>query len=95
MRLDSGRDARACVAWYQRKKRSVLEVGIEFVDCDNFWGLDWGTAGPNHSPQLFLCFFEQFSDSFRGFSEFVAVEVAELVKRPGGSVSHSRQRASS
>ena len=46
VRMDNGREARARVAWCQRKRRGQPEVGIEFVDCDNFWELDWGTIAP-------------------------------------------------
>ncbi len=49
VRMDNGHEARARVAWHQRKRRSGPEVGIEFVECDNFWGLDWGTTEPAHS----------------------------------------------
>ena len=46
VRMDNGREARARVAWCQRKRRGQPEVGIEFVDCDNFWELDWGMVAP-------------------------------------------------
>jgi len=46
VRMDNGHEARARVAWCQRKRRGLPEVGIEFVDCDNFWELDWGTVAP-------------------------------------------------
>ena len=48
VRMDNGHEARARVAWCQQKRRGLPEVGIEFVDCDNFWELDWGTAEPTH-----------------------------------------------
>ncbi len=44
MRRDTGRQARARVAWRQRGKENRLEVGIEILDCENFWELEWDTA---------------------------------------------------
>jgi hypothetical protein len=41
VRLDNGRKADARVAWHARKKRGQAEIGIEFLNCDNFWELDW------------------------------------------------------
>ena len=41
IRIDSGRAADARVAWCQRKSEGQRDIGIEFLDCDNFWGLDW------------------------------------------------------
>jgi len=41
VRLDNGRKAVARVAWHARKQDGQPEIGIEFPDCDNFWGLDW------------------------------------------------------
>ncbi len=43
VRLDNGQQARARVAWYPRNKERPTEVAIEFLDCDNFWGMDWST----------------------------------------------------
>jgi len=41
-RIDWGREARARVAWCARKGEAQAQLAIEFLDCDNFWGLDWG-----------------------------------------------------
>jgi hypothetical protein len=36
-RLDTGRQAHARVASCQRKEDGRLEIGIELLNCDNFW----------------------------------------------------------
>lgn len=41
VRLDNGRKAVARVAWQVRKKHGLGEIGLEFLNCDNFWELDW------------------------------------------------------
>ena len=41
LRLDNGRTADARVAWYGRNQYGESRVGIEFLNCDNFWELDW------------------------------------------------------
>ena len=43
LRLDIHREGQARVAWLRQKGPNRVEMGIEFVNCDNFWGLDWGT----------------------------------------------------
>lgn len=43
VRLDTGRQAEARVAWIAHKGPQELEVGIEFIQEKNFWGL--GDAG--------------------------------------------------
>ena len=40
-RTDTGRKVRARVAWRRRRKNAPAEVGLEFLNCDNFWDLDW------------------------------------------------------
>ena len=40
-RRDTGHQAEATVAWCKAKREGELEVGIEFLDCDNFWELEW------------------------------------------------------
>jgi len=45
VRADNGRQAHARVAWHQRKGEGPPDVGIEFLDCDNFWELDWESSG--------------------------------------------------
>lgn len=42
-RIDTGQQTRAQVAWHRSLPEQHLEVGIEFLDCENFWGLDWKT----------------------------------------------------
>lgn len=47
IRKDNGRAADARVAWRQRgSEGSITDVGIEFLDSDNFWGLDWDSIPP-------------------------------------------------
>ncbi len=41
LRTDTGRQALAHVVWQQRKELGQAEIGIEFLDQDNFWELDW------------------------------------------------------
>jgi len=41
VRLDTGGQATAQVVWHQCKEEGRVDVGIEFVDCKNFWQLDW------------------------------------------------------
>lgn len=43
LRLDIQREVQARVAWRRQKGPNRVEMGIEFTNCDNFWGLDWGT----------------------------------------------------
>ena len=42
VRLDTGQEVRALVAWQRPAESEGIRIGLEFVDCDNFWGLDWG-----------------------------------------------------
>ncbi len=44
VRLDTGRQAQARVARRQRKIGGVQEIGIEFLDRDNFWNMDWSSV---------------------------------------------------
>lgn len=46
IRMDTGRAADARVAWSREKSEGQHDVGIEFLDCDNFWGLDWDAEPP-------------------------------------------------
>jgi hypothetical protein len=41
-RLDTGQKVNARVAWHRSEDKSGIRIGIEFVGCDNFWGIDWG-----------------------------------------------------
>jgi len=40
-RLDTGSRARARMAWRTTGKSGLFSVGLEFLDCDNFWGVSW------------------------------------------------------
>ena len=42
VRLDTGQEVRGQVAWQRSAESDGVRIGVEFVDCDNFWGLDWG-----------------------------------------------------
>lgn len=44
MRMDTGRQARARVAWREREDGGRQEIGIEFLDFDNFWELEGDTG---------------------------------------------------
>jgi hypothetical protein len=43
-RLDTGQKVNARVAWHRSSESAGVRIGIEFVDCENFWGLDWGVV---------------------------------------------------
>jgi len=51
-RLDNGRKAVARVAWHVRKKHRQAEIGIEFLNCDNFWELDWNKITSRATPEF-------------------------------------------
>jgi len=42
VRLDTGQRVLGQVAWQRSADSDGIRIGVEFVDCDNFWGLDWG-----------------------------------------------------
>ena len=45
IRADTGEKALARVAWQRPSGNSGgedIRIGVEFVGCENFWGLDWG-----------------------------------------------------
>ena len=45
VRADTGEKAVARVAWQRPSGNSGgedIRIGVEFVSCENFWGLDWG-----------------------------------------------------
>jgi len=42
VRLDTGQRVAGQVAWQRSAESDGIRIGVEFVDCDNFWGLDWG-----------------------------------------------------
>ncbi len=44
VRADTGQEALARVAWQRPLGDDDVRVGVEFVACENFWGLDWGAV---------------------------------------------------
>jgi hypothetical protein len=42
VRADTGAKALARVAWQRPLGSDDVRIGVEFVACENFWGLDWG-----------------------------------------------------
>jgi hypothetical protein len=43
-RADTGDIALARVAWQRFLDQGEVRIGVEFVACENFWGLDWGVV---------------------------------------------------
>jgi hypothetical protein len=41
IRSDTGQKVQARVTWRLPLGDESVQIGVEFVDCDNFWGLDW------------------------------------------------------
>src|ERR1035437_6977432 len=46
VRRDTGRRAKARVRYSRYNPDGKRELGIEFIDNDNFWGLDWNSSEP-------------------------------------------------
>src|SRR2546422_1983892 len=44
VRMDTGRQAQARVAWRLHRIGQPQEIGIEFLDHNNFWDVDWSAA---------------------------------------------------
>jgi len=44
VRSDTGAKAQARVAWQRPAGSDEVRIGVEFVACENFWGLDWGAV---------------------------------------------------
>jgi hypothetical protein len=44
IRADTGEKALARVAWQRPNEYDDTRFGVEFVGCENFWGLDWGAV---------------------------------------------------
>jgi hypothetical protein len=42
IRADTGEKVLARVAWQRPSGNDDIRIGVEFVACENFWGLDWG-----------------------------------------------------
>jgi hypothetical protein len=44
VRADTGEKVAARVAWQRPLENDGIRIGVEFVSCENFWGLDWGAG---------------------------------------------------
>jgi len=56
-RRDSSRETRARVAWCQPLPDGTRDIGLELLNCDNFWQMDWNELGPTvHEPEMVLKF---------------------------------------
>jgi len=44
IRADTGEKALARVAWQRPSGHDDTRICVEFVACENFWGLDWGAV---------------------------------------------------
>ena len=44
IRADTGEKVMARVAWQRPLENDGVRIGVEFVSCENFWGLDWGAV---------------------------------------------------
>ena len=44
VRSDTGAKATARVAWQRPLGEEDVRIGVEFLGCENFWGLDWGAV---------------------------------------------------
>ena len=44
IRADTGEKVLARVAWQRPSGNDDVRIGVEFVACENFWGLDWGAV---------------------------------------------------
>jgi hypothetical protein len=44
IRADTGEKVLARVAWQRPSGNDDTRIGVEFVACENFWGLDWGAV---------------------------------------------------
>jgi hypothetical protein len=44
IRADTGEKTLARVAWQRPAGSEDVRIGVEFVACENFWGLDWGAV---------------------------------------------------
>jgi hypothetical protein len=43
-RADTGESVLARIAWQRPIDAEDVRVGVEFLSCENFWGLDWGAV---------------------------------------------------
>jgi hypothetical protein len=44
IRFDTGQKVQAMVVWQRSLGTMNSRIGVEFMDCDNFWGLDWASV---------------------------------------------------
>ncbi len=44
IRADTGEKVLARIAWQRPSGNDDVRIGVEFVSCENFWGLDWGAV---------------------------------------------------
>jgi hypothetical protein len=44
IRSDTGQKVQALVVWQRPSGTMNFRIGVEFMDCDNFWGLDWAAV---------------------------------------------------
>ena len=44
IRADTGEKVLARIAWQRPSGNDDVRIGVEFVACENFWGLDWGAV---------------------------------------------------
>jgi len=45
LRFDTGQKVEARVAWRQQLSKDDIRIGVEFIEVENFWGLDWEVVG--------------------------------------------------
>jgi len=55
VRRDTGKRAKARVRYSRYNPDGKRELGVEFIDTDNFWGLDWNSSEPCHSQPEQAC----------------------------------------
>jgi hypothetical protein len=86
VRRDTGRRAKARVRYSRYNPDGKRELGVEFIDNDNFWGFDWNSLEPSDSqPELAgtPSDFPQMSESM------VAAEIGEAgVRQSKFDLSH-------
>jgi hypothetical protein len=44
VRADTGDKVLARVAWQRPSSQNDVRIGVEFLACENFWGLDWAVV---------------------------------------------------
>ena len=51
VRSDTGASAKARVAWQRPLGEEDVRIGVEFLGCENFWGLDWAAVEDSRWPR--------------------------------------------